>query len=508
MSRIYQSGQLNTTALTVPDLYVSIVQPQTLLNGVTSGRMGIVGTASWGPVNTPVIIGGMGDYLAAFGPKQAAATDLGLAVNIASLQGASDFRCVRVTDGTDTAATGSLTGLLNLTARYTGTSGNALSMTVQKTATQYQVTLSAPFAQTAEVYSVAIQSSVLASMQSIVSTVNAASKLAILSAVASPGAEPTYPATATLTGGTNGSAPGTTDFIGSDGSVSGAGTGMYALRGQGCALGVLHGLTDTSTFSAQAAFGLGEGVYMVGSMSAGMSVSAAVSAMAASGGASYALKVMHGDWLWWNDDTNGLMLAPPQAFAAGVIANLGPQNASLNKQLAGIAGSQKAGQTSAGGTTTYSTAELSALIGAGLDVIANPAPGGAYWACRSGHNTSLTATVQSDSYTRMTNYLATTLAGGMGVYVGAVVNDTLFAEIRSTILGLLSGMLGQGQLATVNGALPYTVICDRTNNPLTRTALGYVQADIAVQYQGINEKFILNLQGGASVQIASASGSV
>lgn len=247
---------------------------------------------------------------------------------------------------------------------------------------------------------------------------------------------------------------------------------------------------------------------MVGSMSAGMSVSAAVSAMAASGGASYALKVMHGDWLWWNDDTNGLMLAPPQAFAAGVIANLGPQNASLNKQLSGIAGSQKAGQTSAGGTTTYSTAELSALIGAGLDVIANPAPGGAYWACRSGHNTSLTATVQSDSYTRMTNYLATTLTGGMGVYVGAVVNDTLFAEIRSTILGLLSGMLSQGQLATINGALPYTVICDRTNNPVTRTALGYVQADIAVQYQGINEKFILNLQGGASVQIASASRSV
>jgi len=448
MSRIYQSGQLNTTALTVPDLYVSIVQPQTLLNGVTSGRVGIVGTASWGPVNTPVIIGGMGDYLAAFGPKQAAATDMGLAVNIASLQGASDFRCVRVNDGTDTAATGSLTGLLNVTARYTGTSGNALSMTVQKTATQYQVTLSAPFAQAAEVYSVAIQSSVLASMQAIVSAVNAASKLGILAVVASPGTEPTYPATVALTGGTNGSAPGTTAFIGSDGSVSGAGTGMYALRGQGCALGVLHGLTDTSTFSTQAAFGLGEGVYMVGSMSAGMSVSAAVSAMAASGGASYALKVMHGDWLWWNDDTNGLMLAPPQAFAAGVIANLGPQNASL------------------------------------------------------------TATVQSDSYTRMTNYLATTLAGGMGVYVGAVVNDTLFAEIRATILGLLSGMLGQGQLATVNGALPYTVICDRTNNPVTRTALGYVQADIAVQYQGINEKFILNLQGGASVQIASASGSV
>jgi hypothetical protein len=28
-----------------------------------------------------------------------------------------------------------------------------------------------------------------------------------------------------------------------------------------------------------------------------------------------------------------------------------------------------------------------------------------------------------------------------------------------------------------------------------------VQADVAVQYLGINEKFLINLQGGVSVQI-------
>lgn len=46
---IYQSGQLNTNSLTVPDLYVQVQRPQTLaLNGVPSGRIGVVGTAAWG----------------------------------------------------------------------------------------------------------------------------------------------------------------------------------------------------------------------------------------------------------------------------------------------------------------------------------------------------------------------------------------------------------------------------------------------------------------------------
>ena len=40
-----------------------------------------------------------------------------------------------------------------------------------------------------------------------------------------------------------------------------------------------------------------------------------------------------------------------------------------------------------------------------------------------------------------------------------------------------------------------------TNNPLSRTALGYLQADCKVQYQAITEFFIVNLQGGQSVSI-------
>ena len=70
---IVQQGAINTTALIVPDLYVQIVPPQTLLlNGVPTDVLGVVGTASWGPVGEPTIIGSMGDYAASFGAGDAA----------------------------------------------------------------------------------------------------------------------------------------------------------------------------------------------------------------------------------------------------------------------------------------------------------------------------------------------------------------------------------------------------------------------------------------------------
>ena len=54
---IVQQGSINTTALVVPDLYVQIVPPQNLvLNGVPTNVVGVVGTASWGPVGHPVIV--------------------------------------------------------------------------------------------------------------------------------------------------------------------------------------------------------------------------------------------------------------------------------------------------------------------------------------------------------------------------------------------------------------------------------------------------------------------
>jgi len=169
-------------------------------------------------------------------------------------------------------------------------------------------------------------------------------------------------------------------------------------------------------------------------------------------------------------------------------------------------GSQKNGLES--NRFGYTIAELGLLIEHGIDVICNPSPGGQYWSMRSGHNTSSNVAIQNDAYTRLTHYLARSLQGSMGQYVGSVINDTLFGNIRASLLGFLSGLLSQGILGITGGRLPYVVICDSSNNPVERIATGYVQADVQVQYQGINEKFIINLQGGTSVSVSTASGSV
>jgi hypothetical protein len=90
----------------------------------------------------------------------------------------------------------------------------------------------------------------------------------------------------------------------------------------------------------------------------------------------------------------------------------------------------------------------------------------------------------------------------MGQYVGQVINSSLFQSIRATLLSFLNNMYGQGLLGSIDGSLPFSVICDTTNNPPSRTGLGYVQCDAQIQYQAINERFIVNVEGGQTVQVS------
>ncbi|MDB5965527.1 MAG: putative phage tail sheath protein [Polaromonas sp.] len=134
---VVQQGSINTTALIVPDLYVQIVPPSvSLLNGVPTNILGVVGTAQWGPVNAPVIFGSMADYALAFGALQNRKYDMGTVVATAVQQGASNFRGVRVTDGTDAAAT--------LTIGASSVASAALGGTLSGYTTGATVAFSAP----------------------------------------------------------------------------------------------------------------------------------------------------------------------------------------------------------------------------------------------------------------------------------------------------------------------------------------------------------------------------
>ena len=512
---VVQQGAINTTALVVPDLYVQIVPPQNLvLNGVPTDIVGVVGTASWGPVNQPVTIGSMADYAGNFGSVMPRKFDMGTQVAIAVQQGAANFRCVRVTDGTDTAASYALFYAaggypLQLTACYTGVFGNGISVILSagSQASTWRLTLSVP-GLTPEVFDNIQAPSAPAFWANLVTAINTGltalrgpSQLVVASLGTGTSTAPQGLSGQTLFGGSDGAGSVTAaTLIGQDILPR---TGLYALRGQGCGLGLLADADDPTQLSSQASFALSEGLYMIATGPSGDTIATAVLTKQAAGLDSYGVKLMFGDWLYWNDQANGVIrLVSPQGFTAGRLANLSPEQSSLNKPLYGVVGSQKSGTPNSGQTTSYSSAELGQLLGNGIDVISNPQPGGSFWGVRGGHNSSSNAATNGDNYTRLTNYLAETLSAGMGQYVGQVINATLFQRIRATQLSYLQNLLSQGILGSTHGSLPFSVICDSSNNPNSRTSLGYVQSDAQVQYQAINEKFIVNIEGGQTVQVS------
>jgi hypothetical protein len=508
---IIQAGAINNTALIVPDLYVEIVPPQNLiLNGVPTNILGVIGTSTWGPVDTPVIMGSMLDYYVNFGPIMPRKYDMGTQVATAIQQGAQDFRGVRASDGTDTFASATVPSTaLTITALYTGSLGNQITVAVQPGSkpTSWMLTASLPGIQP-EVFdnitggTAAFWIALAAAVNTGAGVQRSASRLITIQPNGNTSTPTNFSITlGTATPGTDGTAGVTsTQLVGQDGTTR---TGMYALRGQGCGLIVLADTDDPQSWSDQAQFSLDEGAYLILAGPAGDAISNAVTVKQSVGLDCYSTKIMFGDWLWWSDQTNGLIrMVSPQGFAAGRLANLSPEQSSLNKPLYGIIGSQTSGQPQSGETLSYSSADLATLFSAGIDVIANPQPGGTFWGVRGGKNSSSDVTRNGDNYTRLTNFIAQTLSAGMGQYIGQVITASLFQNIRGTLLSFLQNMRSQGLLGSTDGTLPYSVICDISNNPLSMTGLGYVQANVQIQYQSINEKFIISLEGGQTVQVA------
>lgn len=508
---IVPRGTINTTSLVVPDLYVQIVPPQNLmLNGVPTNVAGVVGTSAWGPTNQPVIIATMADYARSFGAIVPRKHDMGTTVAIAVQQGAQNFRCVRVSDGTDVAAQTLVPGTnASFTALYTGSLGNEINLTLSTGSRPgtWRLRVMLPGFQPELFDNIeGTGSTFWRNLADAINTGQGVQRGASQLVVVSHGGTTANPVAFSMTLGTTSvgtdGASGVTSLrlIGVDVPPR---SGMYALRGQGCGLCTLSDCDDPTSWVVQAGFGLQEGIYMVMATAAGGTIQSAISAKHQVGLDSYSAKLMFGDWLWWSDQANETVrLVSPQGFVIGRLANLSPEQSSLNKPLYGVIGSQRSGTPGSGQSASYSSAELAALLEAGIDVICNPQPGGRFWGVRGGHNSSSNAAINGDNYTRLTNYVAATLASGMGLYVGQVINADLFRNIRATQLAFLQGMLGQGLLGSYDGSVPFTVICDRSNNPASRTGLGYVQSDVQIQYQAINEKFIVNVEGGQTVQVS------
>jgi hypothetical protein len=505
---VSQQGAINTTALYVPDVYVQIVPPsENFLNGLPTNILGVVGTAQWGPVNAPTIVGNLSDYVQKFGNIQARKYDMGTAVWAAVLNGANNMRCVRVTDGTDVAASQVVqTNCITFTAMYTGSLGNSLQVTLAagSAANSWKAVVALP-GLVPEVYD-NITGSGNALWVAIANAINnGVSGLRGKSAlvVASAGVGTTAPTaqTYTLAGGTDG----VTTITGA--TLLGVDTtprkGMYALRNTYTSVAMLTDCDDSTTWTTQVAFGLSEGIYMVATGPVGDTISNAVSTKATAGIDTYTMKLLFGDWVYFQDTVNNqTRLISPQGFVAGRLSGLSPEQSSLNKPLYGIVGTQKSYQN-----LTYSQAELQALAQAGIDVIANPIPAGNSFGVRIGQNCSSNAVINGDNYTRMTNYIAYTLNGGMGLYVGKLQSPKTRNDAFGTVNAFMSNLWQQGMIGDVNDPQkqPFSIQLDKNNNPSSRVALGYMQIDCRITYLSVITKLIINVEGGQSVKVSVAN---
>jgi len=512
---IYPAGSLNTAALTAPDLYIQIVPPKTrYINGVATDILGIVGIADWGPVNSATLIGSPGDASLKFGTQTVRKYDLCTAIAVSIQVGASNIRAVRVTDGTDTAATSTLkdtaaaTGA-TLTAFYTGTLGNSLSATLAtgSAASSWKLTVSLPGV-APEVFD-NITGSGLALWQNIVSAVNngqsgvrGPSQLVVATVGSTVLAPVALTQTIAFTTGTSGNTTLTDSvLIGVDGVIGSARKGMYSLRGSGAQVANLVDVTDSTQWPTMLTFGLSEGCYMVTQGVAGASYTTVATALTTAGCDSYALKVMSGDWVYWQDQVNGQQrMIAPATFSSAKIAALSPNQSPLNKSIPNAISTQRnlAQQP-------YSIAEIGAINTARLDVITNPCPGGSYFGHRSGLNCSSNSAVNGDNYTRMTNFISLTIAASFGGVIGQLQTPDVRRTTKSTMESFLQVLVAQGMIGDVNGGPAFSVQIDASNNPDSRVALGYMQADVQVKYLSVIRYFLVNLEAGQSVTIVASA---
>jgi hypothetical protein len=561
---------------TIPGLYVQVVPPQAnYITPAATDILGIVGSATWGPVNSPTLVGGLTDFIGKFGNPQARKYDAGTQVWTAGFQGAQNFRLVRVTDGTDVAATAPVgvngTGTLGsggtgnavgdvltlsngatlhvstvtsgavatftqlteptseitgsdavtvvsttgtgsgatftytytagatATSKYTGSGANGDTVSVapgRKTGT-WAVTVNHPGLPTETFQNIGFGLTGTALWAAIVAAVNAgingqaASRIVVLTAGTSSAA-PTAQTTA-LSGGLDGASGVTAStLLGVDASPR---TGMYALRKQGCSVGVLADCDTSSSWSTQVAFGLSEGVYMVMTGPSGDTISNATTVAPAAGIDSFAGKLMFGDWVYLNDTINGFnRLTSPQGWVAGYLAANQPQFSSLNQQLQGIVGTQK----SVSGVPYYDD-DLEALDAAGIDVITNPVPGGAYFGARFGINSSSSPQVNGDNYTRMTNFLAASFNASLGPYIGELELPSTINNAKAALTSFLASLQAAGAIGTPTGSIAYSVAV------VPNTPPGVLSFQVLVIFANVIAQLLVNVQGGQSVQISTVS---
>ena len=508
----FRDGQANLLGLTNPGVYVGQVLPTPFIAGVPTNIEAMVGVGSWGPVNAVTAFSDPDSC--PYGPPQQRPYDIAKHVSVAAAQGSQiNFRGVRVTDGTDTAATATVpTTAGSFTARYTGTLGNKITVTFQATAKIGAFAAVVNFPGRAPERFDNISGTGNAFWLALATAINSGtdqrgrSDYVTFTAGAGTNA-PALNTPITLTGGTDGAAGVVTaTLVGADTQPR---TGMYALRGLRADRSglpdtfALCDCTDTSVWNAMLSLGIQETMFPVVAMASGTSIAQAVAARISVGIDDTSIKIIAGDYPTVYVAGLGPVLISPTAVYQGLVGNLSPEQSPINKPLLAVS----ATQTSQTGVLTSDAEESVAQTG-GVDFIGRSAAlNQDFFSFMTGRNASSNTAANGDEYTRLTNFLIRSLEGAatrsiVGKLQSIRADDPTRARaaavLNSFFADLVNPALGSDGYGIID---QFAVQCDERNNTPTTVARGFLFAFCAVRYLATVRYFVIKLAGGSNVSV-------
>ena len=211
------------------------------------------------------------------------------------------------------------------------------------------------------------------------------------------------------------------------------------------------------------------------------------------------------DHVYFNDGVHGSRLMPCSPALMGDICALPPQNSPLNTTVKGTQGTYRT--SSIGQPSPYSLGEIGLCQNNGIALITQPIPGGNVLGYATGVNASISVNPITGAieYSTLTNFLAKSLAGAFGIWIGKNQGPNDPDPTRQGVFSALSTFL-QLQLKG-NVIAAFGVQCDKGNNSAASIAAHYLYASVTATYFSSVWWFVLSFTGGTNVNVSISQGS-
>lgn len=520
-----------------PGVYIYNAPTQQITpTGPALGKLGVVGTATYGLKNTPTQCATPSAVIATYGPDTTGNNSITCDA-LAAMPECNQVIGVRVTDGTDTAATMSLVdnaaaSVILFTAVQTGSLPNGLNnVGVVTNPAQASVTLTAgQFAASGTVVPLVklaltfpnqptgIFNGIVAGTASA-GYVPATFKANVLAAVntgtstqqpstqwtATAGASLLAPVANTAnsaTGGTDGDGTITSTILQGTDGVTGR-TGMYALRGainggQFVFAGYSMAVSADTTPQAAVAFNNSEGTRCGFSFAQGAQTTTGQTVKSANNATDPTLDVFI-DWVQMTDTWTGQATwVAPHAKGMGIISSLdyyqGPLNQPAGSGAIGILATEKY----ANGINLVGGGEYAARTAAGINFISKPS---GVWALSNPY-TSDGKTFVSDA--RAAWYFGIGFMSVCAPFLGKGQSTLPNDKTRANVKAAMNSFMTQ-QINPVQKISGFSNLADLSNNPTQTIAQGFLMDNIAVQTLSNVVIILVSQQIGVGVQLTVPS---